>query len=802
MLTAVKAKTTRILSVMREASALILVVENGRIRLEPFSDAIIRIVYTQKETFSEGQSLGVIAKPQPTTWTFIEDTSQIVFKTACIQLVVAKDTGAFTYYDIHGKRLAGEPATGGKVLSAFDSYKSILDDSSVVEKIQTPDGIKEVVRDAKRVFDKSLYQARLSFSFEKDEAIYGLGSHEEGTLNFRGTRQYLHQANLKIGIPVFVSTNGYGILMDTYAPLIFNDNAYGSYLHTLAVEELDYYFIFGGNLDGVIKGYRTLTGTASLLPQWAFGYMQSMERYETQQEILDTAAEYRRRGVPLDSIVLDWQSWEGNLWGQKTFDNSRFPDPKAMTESLHQLGVRMMISVWPNMCKESENYRQMKDANCLLPQSEIYNAFDEKARALYWQQANDGLFSNGVDAWWCDSSEPFTPEWNDPVKPEPDANFYAFHNTAKNYLEETQTNAYPLLHAKAIYDGQRQTTNEKRVVNLTRSACTGQQRYSTILWSGDTSANWTTLKNQIAAGLNFCASGLPYWTLDIGAFFVKKGHMWFWDGDYEDGCNDPGYRELYTRWYQFGAFLPVFRSHGTDTRREIWHFGEKCEPFYDSIEKITRLRYQLMPYIYSLAAMVTFQDYTMLRLLAFDFAGDVAVHAIADQYMFGPSLMVCPVTAPMYTTVVAPKEREVYLPKDNLWYDFWTGAAFTGGQNITANAPIDCIPLYVKAGAIIPMAKVAQHTGAISRSDITLQIYPGQDGQFTLYQDETDNYGYENGHYATIEMTWDDAAASLTLHARQGQYPGMPLEILFTVAVLGMTTQTVVYHGETICVNA
>ncbi|MGB4657929.1 MAG: TIM-barrel domain-containing protein [Mobilitalea sp.] len=807
MLTAVKAKKSKIEKVIKMDSILILVTENGKIKLEPYSDSIIRIVYTLNDKFIEEQSAGTIRKTQNAEWSYTENDRNVILKTEKINLEIEKETGAFTYYNYHGRRLTGEPKIGGKSFLPFESFKTVLDDNSIVEKIVTPDGVKEIVRDANKAYNETLYHTRLSFEWDENEALYGLGSQEEGNLNLRGTRQYIHQANLKIGIPVLISTNGYGILMDTYAPMIFNDNEYGSYLYSQASKELDYYFMYGENLDGVIEGYRTLTGKASLLPKWAFGYMQSLERYESQQEIIDTVMEYRRRQVPLDSIVLDWQSWEGDLWGQKTFDESRFPDPKAMTDLLHENGVHFMISIWPNMSKESQNYIQMKEENCLFQQSEIYNAFDEKARRLYWKQVNEGLFSKGIDSWWCDSSEPFTPEWNSQIKPEPDYNFQDFHNTAKIYMDETMTNAYPLMHAKAIYEGQRSVSDDKRVVNLTRGGYTGQQKYGTILWSGDTCAKWSTLKKQIPAGLNFCAAGMPYWTLDIGAFFVKQGHMWFWDGDYEEGCNDLGYRELYTRWYQYGSFLPVFRSHGTDTRREIWQFGDKGDMFYDSIEKFTRLRYQLMPYIYSLAAMVTLKDDTIMRLLAFDFQHDINVYDIKDQFMFGNCFMICPVTDPMYygpnSTRMedTDKVRTVYLPGGCIWYDFWTGEAFLGGQVVTANATIDRIPLYVKSGAIIPMAEVAQHTGAINEQEIDLQIYTGDNGFFTLYQDENDNYNYERGIYSTIEMTWNETEESLTLHKRKGSYPDMPKVIKFKIHKNGGEAKIVTYNGEEITIT-
>ncbi len=807
MLTAIKGAGTTVRQIFKKDTCLILETEHGKIKLEPYNDAIIRTVYTLNDDFSRVQKPGTLPRAGDCSWQFSENENSATISTKLVTLVVQKDTGAFSYYDKNGRLLVKEPGKGGKTLDSFDAYKTLLDEDSVTEKIVTPDGIKEVVRDAKKQYYKTLYHTRLELDWAEDEALYGLGQQEEGSLNLRGTRQYIHQANMKVAMPIIVSTRGYGILFDTYSPLIFNDNEYGSYIYNVAAEELDYYFIYGSNLDEVVSGYRTLSGKAAMLPKWAFGYMQSQERYESQQEILDTVLEYRRRKIPLDSIVLDWQSWEDGMWGQKTFDLSRFPDVKEMTDTLHENGAHFMISIWPIMNEKTKNYAEMKAQGCLFQKSDIYDAFSKDARELYWKQANDGLFSKGVDAWWCDSSEPFTPEWNTRVKPEPDMNCIQFHETARSYIDEEYTNAYALMHSRAIYEGQRSATDQKRVVNLTRSGYTGQQKYGVIIWSGDISARWKSLQNQIPAGLNFCATGMPYWTLDIGAFFVKRGDFWFWDGEYEDGCDDLGYRELYTRWFQYGAFLPIFRSHGTDTRREIWHYGEKGEMFYDALVKFDMLRYRLLPYIYSLAGMVMLRDYTMLRLLAFEFMQDSRVYDIKDQFMFGSAFMVCPVTQPMYYVPRseplenADRTRRVYLPEGTAWYDFWTGAKHEGGQTITAEAGIDIIPLYVRTGSIVPMAEVAQHSGESSDREFRLLVYPGADGAFTIYQDENDNYNYDKGAYTLIELDWKDASSTLTVGGRKGSYEGMPEEISFTVEVAGRETIRFIYTGEkkTVC---
>jgi len=389
---------------------------------------------------------------------------------------------------------------------------------------------------------------------------------------------------------------------------------------------------------------------------------------------------------------------------------------------------------------------------------------------------------------------------------------------AKRYLDPELINAYSLLHSEGIYKGQRAVTRSKRVVNLTRSAYIGQQRYSTITWSGDLAANWETLRRQIPAGLNFCVTGLPYWTLDIGAFFVKrKPELWFWCGDYDQGVDDLGYRELYARWFQYGAFLPMFRAHGTDTPREIWRFGNPGEPVYDTLVKYLRLRYRLMPYIYSLAGQVTHQDYTMLRMLPFDFRHDSNTYGIDDEYMFGSALLVCPVTKPMYFTANSTplegveKTRLVYLPSGNDWYDFWTGKRYAGGQTISADAPLETMPLYVRSGSIVPIGPQIQFTGAQPDASIELWVYPGQDGDFSLYEDEGDNYDYEQGSFATIHMAWNDRTRRLTLDDRRGSYPGMQVSKAFRVVIadgkpfdpLAEETQAreILYDGKRIVVN-
>ncbi len=762
MLEVINRPKQSIIGVNRTNQALILHTNHGKIKLEPKSSEIIRVVYTLKDDFSVLDKPGIVEKGSYHDWNYNETDNELTLTTKRLCIRVNKETASIMYYNSMGELLLKERNYESKNLEEYDSYKTIPMDDTKIEIVDTPDGKKEVLGDAPKVFDKKLYRTRLYLEWQKGEALYGLGQHEEGNLNLRGTTVYLHQANKKIAIPMVVSSLGYGLLMDTYSPMIFNDSGADSYLYTEADEELDYYFIYGGSLDGVVRGYRFLTGKAVMLPKWAFGFIQSQERYETAEELVNVVKEHRKRKIGLDAIVLDWCSWEGNLWGQKTFDSKRFPDPAGMMEELHSYNAKLMVSIWPNMSHLCENYKEFKRSGLLLPCSNIYNPYVEEGRSLYWKQVKEGLYDYGVDAWWCDSSEPFTPEWNHMGEPEKSTMYHEFCNTAAQHIPAQLMNSYGLFHAKAIYEAQRKESEEKRVVNLTRSGYTGQQRYGTILWSGDISASWTTMKQQIVAGLNICVSGIPYWTMDIGAFFVKRGVQWFWNGNYEQGLDDLGYRELFTRWYQYGCFLPIFRSHGTDVRRELWNFGEPGDMFYDALLKANHLRYELIPYIYTMAARVWRDDYTMYRMLAFDFVEDEVARDIQDQFIFGESLMVCPVIEPMYyesnskPIEKGTKSRQVYLPKGTDWYDFWSNQYYTGGQSIMAEAPIDRIPLYVKAGSIIPMAQFMNYVDERSDEVFKIQIYSGEDAEFELYKDAGDNYRYERGEYEVTKFLWSE----------------------------------------------
>ena len=802
-----------------DRSSLVIETPGGFLKLMPLSDSIVRVRYASTPEFGTKQNLMINNSFGGSVNLDVKETAEaLLVSTPKLMIRINRETGALTWLDHSGQILTQEPDRGGKTLEPVEVVVSIFDATVAAQVRKDADGVHAYTPAVRQVIDRRAFHTKLEFEWRPGEAIYGLGSHEEGMLNLRGQHQYLYQQNMKVVVPVLLSTRGYGILLDSYSLMTFHDDAFGSYLWTDIDDELDYYFIYGPEFDQIVKGMRLLTGKVPMLPRWAFGYIQSKERYVSQTELIGIVQDYRERGLPLDCIVLDWKSWPSDLWGQKTLDPERFPDPGGMMAELHRLNARLMISLWPIMNPGGDNWREMRDAGCLLGNQATYNAFQEKARELYWKQTNEGLFTYGVDAWWCDCTEPFQSDWTGAFKPEPEERLRINTEEAKKYLDPEFINAYSLVHSQGIYEGQRRTSADKRVVNLTRSAYAGQQRYSTITWSGDVSATWDTLRRQIADGLSFCATGLPYWTVDIGAFFVKDDPaLWFWNGDFNTGIEDLGYQELYVRWFQYAAFLPMFRSHGTDTPREVWRFGEPGGVFYNALVKFLRLRYRLMPYIYSLAGMVTHEDYTMMRALPFDFRCDPKTYDLRDQYMFGPALLVNPITQPMYYAAGSTplngtsKSRRVYLPEGTAWYDFWTSIPYAGGQTIIAEAPLDTMPLYVRAGSIIPCGPDIQHTGESCDAPISLHIYPGHSGHFTLYEDEGDNYNYEHGQFAMIRLSWDEAARRLTLHDRQGSYPGMPPTREFRI-VMGespysprlseaSSTSTIRYEGRAITIT-
>lgn len=697
-------------------------------------------------------------------------------------------------------------------------YRYEIDGDPILQTKSTANGEVAYIQNARSMASESAYGGKLVFSIAADEHLYGLGQHENGVYNYNGQTEYLYQTNMKISIPFLLSSKNYGILIDTETAMVF-DCQNGQMSFTLdTVNELSYYVIIGDCLDALIADLRTLTGRAPMLPRWAFGYVQSKERYRSSEELLRTVEQFRAAGIPVDCIVQDWYTWPQGLWGEKHADPGRYPDLPALLTGLHARHAKLMVSIWPNMARGCANYQAFEQQGLLLPNSAVYNAFDERARALYWHQCEEDWFAAGADAWWCDNAEPFSDaDWNGEAKRPERTRYQLILTDSQKSMNWTQLNTYGLFHAKGIYENWRKSTNAKRVVNLTRSTYASGQRYGVIAWSGDTSAKWSVLKNQIVEGIKFSMSGAPYWTLDIGGFFTVKDQyenrgceqaanrspLWFWDGDFNGGVNDLGYRELYVRWLQYAAFLPIFRSHGTDTPREPWRFGNPGDMFYDAILAFIRLRYRLLPYIYATAAMVYLRHGSMLRSLMFDFAQDERVRDACHSFMLGNALLVAPVTEPMYygpnSTPLGPtaKTQVVYLPQGTRWYDFWTNSAFCGGQNVLCEAPIDRIPVFVKAGSIVPFSQPLPYADEQLGAIAEIYVYDGADGTFSLYNDAGDGYAYENGEYCVIDLTYSHANQTLSLGKAVGRFQYQEHFTLKRIADGGVArTVTIRYAGE------
>jgi len=555
--------------------------------------------------------------------------------------------------------------------------------------------------------------------------------------------------------------------------------------------DLDYYFIAGPSADEIIKGYRQLTGRAQVMPRWALGFWQSRERYKSSEDIEKTMEEFRSRHIPVDNIVQDWNYWKLDSWGSHQFEPARYPNPQAMLDSVHALHGRFMISVWPKFYCSVDNYKELDRNGWMYGQAvkdsiydwlgfmgSFYDAYAAGARKMFWRQMDENLYSKykyGIDAWWMDASEPnvrdCTPIWYRKALCGPTA-----LGSSTEFF-----NAYSIVNADAIYNGQRGVNPNQRVFLLTRSGFAGEQRYSTATWSGDIATRWEDLRAQMTAGLNYCITGIPFWGMDQGGFCVEnryvKAQQAFDQGGLESSDLDE-WRELQTRWNQFGCFVPLYRTHGQWPLREVWNIAPDDHPAYQSIVWYDKLRYRLMPYLYSMAGWAHFDDYTLMRALVMDFNGDSRVLNIKDQWMFGPSLMACPIGK------YKQRSRDVYLPKQCGWYDLYTGEHYAGGQTITASAPYERIPVYAPEGSIIPFGPEMEWSDEKPAELINLYVYAGRDADFKLYEDENTNYNYERGQYATINFHWNDAAKTLTISQRKGSFKGMLKDRRFNVVVI------------------
>jgi len=677
------------------------------IEIQFYSPEIVRVIKTPKGQSFIKESLSVIKKPETIPLTVKQQGDVLNLQSSKLKVMLNLKTGEADFATISGTSFLKEKPNTATFTPFMDA-------------------------------GNKTYTVSQSFVLDQQEAIYGLGQHQRGNLNQRNqVYNNMIQGNTDDVVPFFQSVKGYGLFWDNYSPTTFADKPDGTSFKSDVGDGVDYYFMGGGNADGVIANMRDLTGQAPMFPLWTFGYWQSKERYKSQDELVGVVKKYRDLKVPLDGIIQDWQYWGGNyLWNAMDFLNADFSNAPKMINDVHGLNAHMIISIWASFGPQTLPYKELKSKNMMLdfhtwpesgsdkwppnmdyPSGVIpYDAYNPEARNIYWKYANKGLFSIGIDGWWMDSTEP------DHLR------FKPTDLDIKTYLGSFRKvrNAFPLMTVGGVSQHQREVTDKKRVFILTRSAFAGQQRYGANTWSGDITSSWQTLKNQIPTGLNFSLSGIPYWNSDIGGFFLSN---------FRRKLADPNYRELYTRWIEFGTFCPMMRSHGADAPREIYQFGSKGDKVYDAVEKYINLRYSLLPYIYGVSHDITAHGSSMMRALVMDFPKDEKTWSNTQEYMFGKSLLVSPVTSPMYTKpngavegrdtirvedFSSVKSKQVYLPAGTDWYDFWTNEKLSGGQNVSKPAPLDILPLYVKAGTILPFGPQVQY--ATRRNGITWRL--------------------------------------------------------------------------------
>ena len=674
------------------------------------------------------------------------------------------------------------------------------------------------------------FEVSQTFALDKDEAIYGLGTIQNGKMNRRGEKKRMEQSNLEDFQNVLQSIKGWGLYWENYSPTVFEDNAQGMTFTSEAGVGVDYYFMYGGSADGVIAQMRYLSGDVPMFPLWTYGYWQSKERYKTARETEGIVDQYRSLNVPLDGIIQDWQYWGSNyLWNAMDFLAEDFSNGKQLIQNVHQKHAHFMISIWASFGPMTKQFRELEKIGCLMPfetwpQSgishvwppmrdypsgvKVYDAFHPEARAIYWKYLKT-LYDYGCDAWWMDSTDPdfFNPRESD------------YEHKVYGGTWRSQRNAFPLETVRGIYQAQRKDDRGKRIFIMTRSSYAGQQHYGSNMWSGDVNSSWDMLRKQVPAGLSFTLTGNPNFNTDIGGFFCSSYNT----RGSGSAPKNPQFQELYVRWMQYGLFCPVFRSHGADAPREIWQFGQKGEPIYDAIEKQIRLRYRLIPYLYSIAWQVTSNNDSYMRPLFADFAADKKVWNMTDEFMFGRSILACPIVDPQYTEEKVirtnamtgwdrrqesgdrsqetgvnwqeAKSAVKYLPKGTTWYDFWTNQKHQGGKTVTLETQIDRVPMFVRAGSILPLGPEMQYVGEKAWDHLEIRVYPGANGNFVLYEDEGDSYNYEKGVFSTITFSWNDKARKLTIGARKGEFPGMLKSRQFTVVLPDGRQQQVSYNG-------
>lgn len=757
----------------------------GDVSVTFMSSDIVRIHKTNNNVTNPAQpSLVVVMKEGDVKLRETADDGYRTFKSGKLAVIVSEKTGRVSFESIGGTELLKE---GDWDLTAIN------------------DGL-----------DKGCAKSSANFQLGKDEAIYGIGLMENGKLNQRGENRRMMQTNLEDFQNVIQSIKGYALYWDNYSPTQINDTPEaGLTLASEVSEGIDYYFMYGGSGDGNVALIRQLTGDVPMLPLYSYGFWQSRERYKSQKELTEVVDKYRATGVPLDGIVQDWQYWGDNYtWNAMEFINPEFYDAKAMIDHVHQQKAHLAVSIWQSFGPMTKPYKDMEAKGYLFdfktwPESgltqwpprkdypsgvRVYKPYNEEARDIYWQHLKR-LYDLGTDVWWMDSTDPDHNDYKDSDLDAP---------TALGSFRRVR-NAFPLECVRGVYEHQRKANPDKRVMIYTRSGFAGQQRFASDVWTGDVASNWPTLRNQLPMTLNFSLTGNPHVNTDIGGFFsgaYNKGY------DPTSAGRNPQYQELYVRWMQFGAFCPMMRSHGCESYRELYYYGEKGQPVYDALLDAVNLRYRLLPYIYSTAWDVTHRQGTFMRALWLDFASDSRVQNMTDEFMFGRQLLVAPIVQAQYTPeklnkegiaspdFMATKQTTKYLPKGATWYDFATGKRYEGGQDVTLSTTLKSIPLFVRAGSILPMGKEMQCVAERDWSQMELRVYPGANGSFTLYEDDGETYGYEKGQYAEIALTWDDKAQTLTIGARKGSYEGMLTARKFTVVKPDGTQKTVDYKGK------
>ena len=772
-----------------------------------YSPEIIRVTKTPLGSNSPKKKSEVVTMSPQSSLSVAESSTASAFrlKSSSLSVTINRHTGLISFATANGKPLLKEKAT---------TFAPRATGS-----------------------DKGRYTVSMSYQLDKDEAIYGLGTVQDGKLNRRGLSKRVEQSNIEDFQNVIQSVKGWGIYWDNYSCSHFDDNAQGMTFKAEVGDCADYYFMFGKNADGVNACMRQLTGNVPMFPLWTYGFWQCRERYKSSKELLEVVDNYRRLQVPLDGIIQDWQYWGNNyLWNAMDFLSEQFTDGKQMIDRVHEQNAHIMISIWASFGPQTQQFAKLAEKDLLLPietwpQSglshiwpprmdypsgvKVYDAYSPVARQIYWDHLKR-LFDYGIDAWWMDSTDPdfFNPRESD----------FEYKTSAGSW--RSVRNLFPLATVKGIYANQRKESADKRVFIMTRSAFAGQQHYGSGLWSGDVASTWDMLRKQVPAGLNYTMTGCPNFNTDIGGFFCGSYNT---DGT-GSAPRNPQYQELYVRWMQYGLFCPVFRSHGADAPREIYQFGKKGEPIYDAIESTIRLRYRLLPYIYSTAWQVTSANESYLRALTYDFASDKNTWNLGSEFMFGRSILATPILDPQYTEEKIFKEDAMsgwdkkdgkieklkdgkidfseektatkYLPKGANWYEFYTEKLYKGGRNVTFTTTIDRTAMFVKAGTILPLAPVMQYAQQSQWDNLDIIVYPGSNAAFTLYEDEGDNYNYERGVYSTITMKWNDSQRTFTVEARQGQFLGMLQNRKFNIRIAGTeAVKTVDYNGIAVSVT-